>query len=943
VFPGDATFRASSSPREGEVQLERYFRDRRATDLSSVHSVTKSVVATLAGIAIGDGLLSIETTLGDIFGSDLVQEDERKRDISVEQLLSMTAGLNADSPHDIDEIADLLCWPERCNTLHMRRDLPTGTVTFLFTDIEGSTNLLENLGAAVYAEALGEHRRIIREAASLYGGVEVDTQGDAFFLAFPTAPGALEAARSIAQGLSSSHVRVRVGLHTGTPFVTDEGYVGTDVHQAARIAAAGHGGQILISSATQALLPKNALRDLGEHRLKDLSAPERIYQLGDADFPPLKTLHQTNLPIPQTPFLGRERELDEVTELLGRDDVRLLTLTGPGGTGKTRLGVQAAGAIAERYPHGVFWVPLATLRDPELVLENAAHVVGANDGLASHISDKRMLLLFDNFEHVVDAASGLSTLLGECPHLELLVTSREPLHLEGEQEYAVPPLTDAEAVDFFVFRARAVTADFEVDEAVPEICRRLDALPLALELAAARVKALSTAQILSRLEQRLPLLRAVRRDAPERQRTLKATIEWSYDLLSSPEQELFRQLSVFVGGCTLEAAEDVCEADLDTLQSLVDKSLLRFSFERYWMLETIREYAAERLSQDDNGDALRQRHLAFFSALADWAQPRLDRREVLATLGTDEANLRAALTYAKEHDPPGMLRLAGSLWRFWYARRQHVEGRGWVEQALRLNTSPSRDRAHALRGLSSFLIMGREDVPLGRELLEEAIGLYRRFGDYEGLWRCTHNLGVALIISAQEGLEPETAYDRAAELFEEAIRTGARFRGTGLSAATSMGALADIALVRGNLMKARRLSEEQRDVARADGDDWGMVDAEVRLAWIEALEGSWDRAATLVRAALAFYAAIGREWPGALGLAAAVAARRGRRIDAARVLGALEVHRLRPGIASWGEPYVPVMEALERELGGGALAHAREEGSRLSLHEAYELAMSSVE
>lgn len=821
----------------------------------------------------------------------------------------------------------------------MRRDLPSGTVTFVFTDVEGSTDLLEKLGEPAYAEALGEHRRMIREATSRHGGVEVDTQGDAVFLAFPTAPGAIEAARSIAQVLSSSTIRVRVGLHTGTPFVTDEGYVGTDVHRAARIAAAGHGGQVLISSATQALLPKSALRDLGEHRLKDLSAPERIYQLGDGDFPPLNTLHQTNLPIPQTPFLGRERELDEITKLLGREDVRLLTLTGPGGTGKTRLGLQAAGAVGEGYPHGVFWVSLATLRDPELVLDNAAQVVGANDGLAAHISDKRMLLLFDNFEHVVDAASGLSTLLGQCPRLALLVTSREPLHLEGEQEYAVPPLTHAEAADFFVFRARAVTPDFEVDEAVPEICRRLDALPLALELAAARVKALSNAQILSRLEQRLPLLRTVRRDAPERQRTLEATIEWSYDLLSPQEQVLFRQLSVFVGGCTIEAAEDVCEAGLDTLQSLVDKSLLRFSFERYWMLETIREYAAERLSQHDDGDALRQRHLAFYIAFADRAQPQLDRGEVLAALAADEANLRAALSHAKEHDPPGMLRLAGSLWRFWYVRAQNAEGRLWVEQALRLNSTPSRDRAHALRGLSSFLIMEREDVPRGRELLEEAIALYRRFGDDEGLSRCTHNLGVALLIHAQQGLEPETAYDRAAELFEEAIRTGTRLRGTGLSVATSMGALADIALARGNLVEARRLTEEERDVARADGDDWGMVDAEVRLAWIEALEGNWDRAATLVRTALSFYAAIGREWPGALGLAAAIAARRGRRIDAARVLGALEMHRERP----WGEPFVALMEALERELEDGALARAREEGSRLSLGEAYELAMSSVE
>jgi predicted ATPase len=804
--------------------------------------------------------------------------------------------------------------------------------------VEGSTRLLQELGAEGYAEALADHRHLIRKACAAEGGVEVDTQGDAFFFAFPTAPGALAAASAFTEALAPGPIQVRVGLHTGTPLLAEDGYVGGDVHRTARIAAAGHGGQILVSASTAQLVARE-LTDLGEHRLKDLSAPERIYQLGEGEFPGLKSLYRTNLPVPATPFLGRERELQEVVELLSVDDARLLTLTGPGGTGKTRLALQTAGLAYEAYPDGVWWIPLAPLRDPALVLETAAQLLGAKNGLAEYIADQRMLLLFDNFEHVVDAASGLSTLLGKCPRLELLVTSREPLHLEAEQEYAVPPLTQEEAVDFFVLRARAVTADFELDEAVPEICRRLDALPLALELAAARVKALSNAQILSRLEQRLPLLRAVRRDTPERQRTLRATIGWSYDLLSSHEQELFRQLAVFVGGCTIEAAEDVCEADLDGLQSLVDKSLLRFSFERYWMLETIREYAAERLSQHDDADGLRRRHLAFFIALADRARPQLDRREVLAALANDEANLRAALSFAEEHDPPGILRLAGSLWRLWYARAQHAEGRRWVEQALRLNSTPSLDRAHALRGLSSFLIIGREDVPRGRELLEEAVALYRRFGDDEALSRCTHNLGVALLTSAEQGLEPETAYDRAAELFEEAIRTGARFRGTGLSVATSMGALADIALVRGNLVEARRLTAEQRDVARADRDDWGMVDAELRLAWIEALEGNWDRAALLLRAALAFYVAIGREWPGALGLAAAVAARRGRRIDAARVLGALEVHREPP----WPKPFVAVMEALERELEGGALARAREEGSRLSLHEAYELAMSSVE
>ncbi len=297
----------------------------------------------------------------------------------------------------------------------MRSDLPTGTVTFLFTDVEGSTRLLHSLGAEVYADALAEHRRVIREACSAEGGVEVDNQGDAFFFAFPTAPGATAAASVFTERLASGPISVRVGLHTGTPLLTEEGYVGGDVHRAARIAAAGHGGQVLVSAST-AQLAELELTDLGEHRLKDLSAPERIYQLGDCGHPALKSLYRTNLPVPATPFLGRERELEEVAELLAADDARLLTLTGPGGTGKTRLALQAAALASDAYPDGVFWVPLAPLRDPALVLATAAHLLGSKNGVAEHIQDKQMLCLFDNFEQVVEAAPDLGTLVSACPN-----------------------------------------------------------------------------------------------------------------------------------------------------------------------------------------------------------------------------------------------------------------------------------------------------------------------------------------------------------------------------------------------------------------------------------------------------------------------------------------------------------------------------------------------
>jgi class 3 adenylate cyclase len=311
----------------------------------------------------------------------------------------------------------------------VRRDLPAGTVTFLFTDIEGSTKLLDELGPTAYADALAAHRQVLREAFTRHGGVEVDTQGDAFFVAFPTAPGAVAAATQALEELAAGPIRVRIGIHTGTPHLAAEGYVGVDVHRAARIAAVGHGGQVLVSASTAALVYPSgsepqalSLVDLGEHRLKDLSAPERIYQLGEGDFPPLASLHRTNLPIPSTPFLGREQELQEVLGLMSQQGVRLLTLTGPGGTGKTRLAAQAAGLASDAYPHGVWWIPLAPLRDPQLVLETAGRAVAAMDGLVEHIADKSMLLLFDNFEQVAEAAGDVASLLGSCPNLELLVT-----------------------------------------------------------------------------------------------------------------------------------------------------------------------------------------------------------------------------------------------------------------------------------------------------------------------------------------------------------------------------------------------------------------------------------------------------------------------------------------------------------------------------------------
>ena len=435
----------------------------------------------------------------------------------------------------------------------MRSDLPTGTVTFLFTDVEGSTRLLRELGEEAYAEALAEHRRIVREACVAADGVEVDTQGDAFFFAFPTAQGAVGAAQAMTEALAAGSIQLRIGLHTGTPLVTDEGYVGDDVHLAARVAAAGHGGQVVLSRATRAHLDGVALTDLGEHRLKDIEGAVAIFQLGDLSFPPLKTISNTNLPRPASSFVGREQELEDVVARI-EEGARLLTLTGPGGSGKTRLALEAASIMVPKYRAGVFWVGLAALRDPSLVIEQIAQTLGAKDELAAHIGEREMLLLIDNLEQVVEAAPELSRLLQACPNLNLLCTSRELLRVQGEVEYEVPPLASREAVSLFCERSR-----LEPSDEIAKLCARVDNLPLAVELAAARAKALSPAQILDRLTSSLDLLRGGR-DADPRQQTLRATIGWSYDLLSEDEQRRFRTLSVFAGGCTLEAAEEVADA-----------------------------------------------------------------------------------------------------------------------------------------------------------------------------------------------------------------------------------------------------------------------------------------------------------------------------------------------------------------------------------------------
>ncbi len=769
----------------------------------------------------------------------------------------------------------------------MRSDLPSGTVTFLFTDVEGSTRLLHELGAEAYASALAEHRRVLRQAFQAQAGVEVDTHGDAFFVAFPTAPGALAAVREMQAGLVFGPIRVRMGLHTGTPFLAEEGYVGPDVNRAARIAASGHGGQVLVSASTASLLGTDGLRDLGEHRLKDLSAPERIFQLGEHDFPALKSLYRTNLPVPATPFLGRESELAEVLSLLSREDTRLLTLTGPGGTGKTRLALQAAAEASDAFPDGVFWVPLASLDDPGLVVETAAQTLDATDGLADHVADKHLLVLLDNFEHLMEAAEGISELLASCPSLHILVTSRERLALPGEQAYPVPPLEPDEGSDLFVARARAVEPAFVATAAVPELCAQLDNLPLALELAAARVRVLSPEQLLERLSSRLDLLRSGR-GVDARQQTLRATIEWSYDLLTEEEQRLFARLAVFRGGGVLEAVEAVCDVELDSLQSLVDKSLVRRSHDRFWMLETVREYASERLGESDEHDRVHERHLEWFLALAERAYAEQANASAwFPVLDDEHDNLRAALDWSRAHRLVAQARLAYAVAPYWTIRGRGKEIQPWLVDAHDRYREHDRIRVLVLNHLAALdgveitdaIAYLNEALEISRELEDEAgaaevletLGwVYDDAGDYESARRAHEESLVARRRSGAAELDSwgsmaglchlfvAAGETEAAEQMASELRTMATRHGHRRAEQLALHFLSDCPLVAGDYVESESRYRRALAHARESGLPRRCVDELLGVAMSASGQGDHFRAVRLASAAFSEQLALGQ-------------------------------------------------------------------------------------
>jgi predicted ATPase/class 3 adenylate cyclase len=729
-------------------------------------------------------------------------------------------------------------------------ELPSGTVTFLFTDIEQSTRLLVELGAVAFGHALEEHRALLREAFRV--GHEVDTQGDSLFYAFDRADDAVLAAAAGQRLLGGLPVHVRMGIHTGEPTIVGDRYVGIDVHRAARICAAAHGGQVVLSQTTRDLIEVET-RDLGEHRLKDLTQPQRLYQLlapGLAsEFAPLRTLDNrpTNLPAQTTPLVGRAAELDALRRLLADDDVRLVTLTGPGGAGKTRLALHAAAEAVELFPSGVWLVSLESVREPAQLLPTIAQALGLFESgerplaaaIREHLGDRRVLLVLDNFEQLLGAASTVGELLDGSPGLRVVATSRARLRLAAEHAFPVPPLpvpdphalpahdalSQYEAVALFLDRATAVAPGFAVTEenapAIAELCVRLDGLPLAIELAAARVKLLPPQAMLARLGQRLDLLRGGGRDRPERQQTLRATLDWSFELLEAHEQQLFASSSIFAGGFRLDAAEAVCDADLDAVEVLLENNLLHYDERadgesRFFMLETIRAYGREELEHEGVAAEVQQRHARWY---AEWLERRTEERLTGRLSGDWERedeerdNIRVALAWARDHGEVGLeLRFASSAGlAHWPNRGRLSEGAAWLDDVLaRSHDSDPGLRARALvaaaqhawregdyaacdrlaaeaqavleslddraplapalvaRGIAAA---SRGDLDAEREHYDAAERIFRELGHTEALNAILNNRGYADIVTG----DFESAEARLHEVADSATGEAARF------------------------------------------------------------------------------------------------------------------------------------------------------------------------
>ena len=807
-------------------------------------------------------------------------------------------------------------------------DLPTGTVTFLFTDIVGSTKLWEQHPETI-RQALVRHDALVEQIVAEQGGhvVRPRGEGDSRFAVFARATDAVVAAAALQQALTAepwptpAPLRVRMALHTGEADLRAGDYYGTVVNRCARLRAVAHSGQTLLSEATYALvrehpLPGIEFHDLGAHRLKDLQQPEHIVQLVvpdlQADFPPLVTLdgRPTNLPVQPTPFIGREREVVVVRERLLRPAVRLLTLTGPGGTGKTRLALQVAADLLDAFANGVWFVDLASIRDPALVATTIARTLGVKetgsqpllDTLKASLAAKQVLLLLDNFEQVVAAAPIVAELLASASGLKALVTSRAVLNLQSEHEFPVPPLalpdsrsqTDPavlaqyDAVHLFVQRAQAVKPDFQITHAnmgvVTEICQRVDGLPLAIELAATRIKLLPPHALLARLHDRLRFLTGGGRDRPARQQTLRIAIDWSYALLDAGEQMLFRRLAVFVGGCTVEAAEAVCAAGcdlpvevLDGLHSLLDKSLLVAEDGPdgdpcFRMLETIREFALEQLESSGEAHTIYRRHATYYLALAEEAEPALRGPHPgvwLDRLAREHGNLRAALAWsradgdsrsadhggASDHGDDTELRLVAALWRFWHRRRYLSEGRERLEHALarlssRNGSSSPQLRAKLLAGAGIFALLQGE-LTTASARLQESKQLWRNVGDSPELVRTLYWQGRVFDRQGNPA--------RAQALLEESLALARELHDT-VAIMEALLALVWLARDGGDYERAVALLEERLALARAIDDPVSIADSLLYLGRITRYQGDSGGAKGFFEESLALARQLEDKW-----------------------------------------------------------------------------------
>jgi predicted ATPase len=828
-----------------------------------------------------------------------------------------------------------------------------------------------------------------------------------------------------------------MALHTGAAKERNGDYFGPTLNRVARLLSAAHGGQVLLSLPAQELvrdqLPGGTtLRDLSEHRLKDLFRPERVFQLVASDLPseflPLRTLdaYRNNLPLQPTPLIGREKEVSEVCERLSHPEVRLLTLTGAGGTGKTRLALQAAAELTQEFEDGVFFVSLAAIRDAELVVGAVAGTLGVKEAggqpllenLEYYLHEKRMLLLVDNFEQVLEAAPMVAELLSAAPNLKVLATSRIPLRLYGEHEYSVPPLalpdpeqpppverlTHYEAVRLFVERAQAAKADFSVTNdnapAVAEICYRLDGLPLAIELAAARIKLLTVQAMLARLGNRLKLLTGGARDLPQRQRTLRSTMEWSYGLLEEGEKVLFARLSVFAGGRTMEAIEAICDAEddlpvdvLDGVASLVDKSLLKQEEgvggePRFVMLETIHEFARQKLRDSGEAEELRRLHAEYFLVLAEEADPAVEGSEQpvwLERLEEEHDNMRVALSWSlgQGEEADLALRIGAALGEFWYLRGHFGEGRRWLEEALAKSSRvPTAARARALQRVSWLTYLqgdldravevgeeglGLEGVELFRtgggdstaadlqrvlgmvvgargeleretQLLEESLALSQEAGSLRGMALSLFILGAAW---RQQG-----DLERATQLLEEAL-TMFREKGDQSLIASVLTHLGFTFLFQGDLDRATATSEEAATMFREQKHTSYLADALNNLGWVALLRGDSERARALYAESMRSHREVGFKVDAPenlLGLAC-VAAAQGESERAARLFGASEAlpeamgAPLEPGERALQEPY---LAAARSQLDETSWQEAWAEGRAMTLEEAIAYALEEA-